>query len=109
MTTPEPLTLHGLLARLADRGCTHAAMEASSHGLAQHRLDGVRLAAGGLTNISRDHMDYHLDYDDYVGAKLRLFHSVLPAGAAVVANSDDPAEDQIATSRGRGSSRVRGR
>lgn len=91
MTTPEPLTLHALLARLADKGCTHAAMEASSHGLAQHRLDGVRLAAGGLTNISRDHMDYHLDHDDYVGAKLRLFHSVLPAGAAVVANSDDPA------------------
>ena len=90
MTTPEPLTLHSLLARLADKGCTHAAMEASSHGLAQHRLDGVQLAAGGLTNITRDHMDYHRDHDDYVGAKLRLFHSVIPPGGSVVVNSDDP-------------------
>ena len=90
MTTPEPLTLHALLARLADKGCTHAAMEASSHGLAQHRLDGVRLAAAGLTNITRDHMDYHRDHDDYVGAKMRLFHSVLPMDGTVVANADDP-------------------
>ena len=90
MTTPEPLALHALLARLADKGCTHAAMEASSHGLAQHRLDGVRLAAGGLTNITRDHLEYHRDHDDYVGAKMRLFHSVLPFNACVVANADDP-------------------
>ncbi|MEM8753826.1 MAG: Mur ligase family protein, partial [Pseudomonadota bacterium] len=59
MTTPEPITLHRLLAELAEEGVTHAAMEASSHGLAQHRLDGVRLAAGAFTNFSRDHLDYH--------------------------------------------------
>jgi len=91
MTTPDPLVLHALLARLAAKGCTHAAMEASSHGLAQHRLDGVRLAAAALTNITRDHMDYHRDHDDYVAAKLRLFHEVLPSDAAVVVNCDDPA------------------
>lgn len=90
MTTPEPLALHALLARLAEKGCTHAAMEASSHGLAQHRLDGVHLTAAGLTNITRDHMDYHRDHDDYVGAKLRLFHSVLPRGGWVAVNADDP-------------------
>ncbi|MEM7060811.1 MAG: UDP-N-acetylmuramoyl-L-alanyl-D-glutamate--2,6-diaminopimelate ligase [Pseudomonadota bacterium] len=90
MTTPEPLALHALLDRLADKGCTHAAMEASSHGLAQHRIDGVRFAAAGLTNITRDHLDYHRDHDDYVGAKLRLFHDILPRDGIVVLNSDDP-------------------
>ena len=90
MTTPEPIALHALLDRLAGKGCTHAAMEASSHGLAQHRLDGVRLAAAALTNITRDHMDYHKDHDDYVGAKMRLFHEVLPVGGTAVLNADDP-------------------
>ncbi len=90
MTTPEPVTLHALLARLAKKGCTHAAMEASSHGLAQHRLDGVRLAAGALTNITRDHMDYHADHADYVAAKMRLFDAVLPESATAVINADDP-------------------
>ncbi|MEM1298805.1 MAG: UDP-N-acetylmuramoyl-L-alanyl-D-glutamate--2,6-diaminopimelate ligase, partial [Pseudomonadota bacterium] len=79
------------LARLAGKGCTHAAMEASSHGLAQHRVDGVRLAAAALTNITRDHMDYHADHDDYVGAKMRLFHHVLAPGGTAVLNVDDPA------------------
>ncbi|MEM7191169.1 MAG: UDP-N-acetylmuramoyl-L-alanyl-D-glutamate--2,6-diaminopimelate ligase, partial [Pseudomonadota bacterium] len=90
MTTPEPLSLHALLARLAGNGCNHAAMEASSHGLAQHRVDGVRFAAAALTNITRDHMDYHRDHDDYVAAKLRLFHDLLPPGATAVLNADDP-------------------
>ena len=90
MTTPEPITLHALLARLAEKGCTHAAMEASSHGLAQHRVDGVRFAAAGLTNITRDHLDYHRDQDDYVGAKMRLFHGVLPRNGVAVLNADDP-------------------
>lgn len=90
MTTPEPISLHQLLSRLAVKGCTHAAMEASSHGLAQHRVDGVRFAAAGLTNITRDHMDYHEDHDDYVGAKLRLFHDVLPPNGVAVLNIDDP-------------------
>jgi UDP-N-acetylmuramoyl-L-alanyl-D-glutamate--2,6-diaminopimelate ligase len=88
-TTPEPITLHALLARLAEKGCTHAAMEASSHGLAQHRLDGVKLAAAGLTNITRDHMDYHTDHENYVSAKLRLFSELLPADGAAVLNADD--------------------
>ncbi|HUF87320.1 MAG TPA: UDP-N-acetylmuramoyl-L-alanyl-D-glutamate--2,6-diaminopimelate ligase [Thermohalobaculum sp.] len=90
-TTPEPIALHALLARLAARGCTHAAMEASSHGLAQHRLDGVRLRAAGLTNITRDHMDYHADHEAYVAAKLRLFTELLPADGAAVLNAGDPA------------------
>ncbi len=89
-TTPEPITLHALLARLAAKGCTHAAMEASSHGLAQHRLDGVRLRAGALTNVTRDHMDYHPTHEDYVAAKLRLFAEVLPADGVAVLNADDP-------------------
>jgi UDP-N-acetylmuramoyl-L-alanyl-D-glutamate--2,6-diaminopimelate ligase len=90
VTTPEPVELHGLLAGLADDGVTHAAMEASSHGLDQRRLDGVRLAAGGFTNLGRDHMDYHVDAADYGAAKLGLFTRVLPAGAAAVANADAP-------------------
>ena len=89
-TTPEPITLHALLDRLAGKGCTHAAMEASSHGLAQYRLDGVRLSAAALTNITRDHMDYHPTHEDYVAAKMRLFDKLLPRGATAVLNADDP-------------------
>jgi UDP-N-acetylmuramoyl-L-alanyl-D-glutamate--2,6-diaminopimelate ligase len=89
-TTPEPLTLHELLADLAIQGVTHAAMEASSHGLDQHRLDGVRLAAAGFTNITRDHLDYHADAEAYFAAKSGLFARVLPRGATAVINVDDP-------------------
>jgi UDP-N-acetylmuramoyl-L-alanyl-D-glutamate--2,6-diaminopimelate ligase len=89
-TTPDPITLHALLARLAAKGCSHAAMEASSHGLAQHRLDGVELAAAGLTNITRDHLDYHPDHEAYVAAKLRLFAELVPPGGVAVLNADDP-------------------
>ncbi len=89
-TTPEPTELHALLARLEGKGATHAAMEASSHGLAQRRLDGVGLTAGALTNITRDHLDYHPDFADYAAAKLRLFAALLPSGAAAVINADDP-------------------
>lgn len=88
-TTPEPITLHALLAELAEAGVTHATMEASSHGLAQGRLDGVELAAGALTNVTRDHLDYHDGYDDYLRAKLRLFTDLLPEGAPAVLNADD--------------------
>ncbi|MEM9146521.1 MAG: UDP-N-acetylmuramoyl-L-alanyl-D-glutamate--2,6-diaminopimelate ligase [Pseudomonadota bacterium] len=87
VTTPEPITLHRLLDRLATRGCTHAAMEASSHALEQHRVDGVRLAAGALTNIQRDHMDYHGSAEAYVAAKMRLFGTVLPPGSAAVVHA----------------------
>jgi UDP-N-acetylmuramoyl-L-alanyl-D-glutamate--2,6-diaminopimelate ligase len=79
-TTPEPITLHALLADLADHGITHGAMEASSHGLEQRRLDGVHLAAAAFTNISRDHLDYHPDFDAYLAAKRGLFARVLPRG-----------------------------
>jgi UDP-N-acetylmuramoyl-L-alanyl-D-glutamate--2,6-diaminopimelate ligase len=89
-TTPEPVSLHALLARLASEGVTHGAMEASSHGLTQFRLDGVQLAAAAFTNITRDHMDYHADFSDYLAAKLMLFGRVLPEGAAAVINLDDP-------------------
>ena len=102
-TTPEPITLHALLARLAGKGCTHAAMEASSHGLAQHRLDGVRLTAAALTNITRDHMDYHPTHEDYVAAKLRLFGEVLPDDGTIVMNAMDavlPNVREIAEARG---------
>jgi UDP-N-acetylmuramoyl-L-alanyl-D-glutamate--2,6-diaminopimelate ligase len=89
-TTPEPITLHRLLADLADKGVTHAAMEASSHGLDQSRLDGVHLAAAGFTNISRDHLDYHADFEAYFAAKLGLFERVLPKRGTAVVNLDDP-------------------
>ncbi|MBB6412030.1 UDP-N-acetylmuramoyl-L-alanyl-D-glutamate--2,6-diaminopimelate ligase [Mesorhizobium sangaii] len=90
LTTPDPVALHQLLKELADAGVTHASMEASSHGLDQRRLDGVKLAAGGFTNLGRDHMDYHPTVEDYHRAKLRLFDSLLPKGAPAVIFADDP-------------------
>jgi UDP-N-acetylmuramoyl-L-alanyl-D-glutamate--2,6-diaminopimelate ligase len=89
LTTPDPVALHRLLRELADAGVTHGSMEASSHGLDQHRLDGVRLAAGGFTNLGRDHMDYHPTVEDYHCAKMRLFRELLPAGAPAVVFADD--------------------
>ncbi|RVC73535.1 UDP-N-acetylmuramoyl-L-alanyl-D-glutamate--2,6-diaminopimelate ligase, partial [Mesorhizobium sp. M4A.F.Ca.ET.022.05.2.1] len=93
LTTPDPVALHLLLKELADAGVTHASMEASSHGLDQRRLDGVRLAAGGFTNLGRDHMDYHPTVEDYHRAKLRLFDTLLPEGAPAVIFADDPWSD----------------
>lgn len=90
MTTPDPITLHTELASLAQAGITHLAMEASSHGLQQARLDGVRLQAAGFTNLTRDHLDYHAGMDEYLAAKARLFESVLPAGGIAVMNADVP-------------------
>ncbi|TPL04013.1 UDP-N-acetylmuramoyl-L-alanyl-D-glutamate--2,6-diaminopimelate ligase [Mesorhizobium sp. B2-4-14] len=90
LTTPDPVALHQLLRELADAGVTHASMEASSHGLDQRRLDGVKLAAGGFTNLGRDHMDYHPTVEDYHCAKLRLFDTLLPKGAPAVIFADDP-------------------
>ena len=89
LTTPDPVALHRLLRELADAGVTHAAMEASSHGLDQRRLDGVRLAAGAFTNLGRDHMDYHPTVEDYHRAKMRLFADLLPKGAPAVVFADD--------------------
>ena len=89
-TTPDPVAIHATLDRLAREGVTHAAMEASSHGLAQFRLDGVRLSAGAFTNLTQDHLDYHPDFDDYRRAKMRLFSGLLPRGAPAVINADSP-------------------
>lgn len=88
LTTPDPVALAETLAALARRGVQHAAIEASSHGLGQFRLDGVRLAAGAFTNLTRDHLDYHGTEDAYRRAKLRLFAELLPEHAPAVANSD---------------------
>ena len=84
LTTPDPVALHRSLDALAGDGVTHLAIEASSHGLDQYRLDGLRIAAGGFTNITRDHLDYHPSFEAYLAAKLRLFEDLLaPGGAAV--------------------------
>lgn len=89
LTTPDPVSLHASLDRLAGEGITHLAMEASSHGLDQRRLDGVRLKAGAFLNLGRDHLDYHPTVEDYLAAKLRLW-DLLPKGAPVVINADGP-------------------
>lgn len=86
-TTPDPVAIHQTLAALAEEGVTHAAMEASSHGLDQHRLDGVQLAAGAFTNLTQDHLDYHATMEAYREAKLRLW-SLLPKGAPAVICAD---------------------
>ena len=95
LTTPDPLTLHRTLQELAERGVTHLAMEASSHGLDQKRLDGVRLSAGAFTNLSRDHMDYHATVEDYLTAKLRLFRDLLPDGAPAIIDADAEAARRV--------------
>jgi UDP-N-acetylmuramoyl-L-alanyl-D-glutamate--2,6-diaminopimelate ligase len=103
LTTPDPVALHVLLSELAAAGVTHAAMEASSHGLDQRRLDGVKLAAGAFTNLGRDHMDYHPTVEHYHHAKLRLFDTLLPKGAPAVIFADDPWSDAtIAAARAAG-------
>ncbi|GLK70397.1 UDP-N-acetylmuramoyl-L-alanyl-D-glutamate--2,6-diaminopimelate ligase [Ancylobacter dichloromethanicus] len=80
LTTPDPIELHRTLHALAVEGVTHLCLEASSHGLDQHRLDGVRLKAGGFTNLSRDHLDYHPTMEAYLDAKMRLFRDLVPRG-----------------------------
>jgi UDP-N-acetylmuramoyl-L-alanyl-D-glutamate--2,6-diaminopimelate ligase len=108
-TTPEPITLHRILADLAQTGVTHAAMEASSHGLDQRRLDGVYLTAAGFTNFTQDHLDYHDSFDDYFDAKAGLFARVLPPEGCAVINIDDdraPALLAIADARGQDVIRV---
>ncbi len=88
LTTPDPIALHQTLDRLAAAGVTHLALEASSHGLDQKRLDGVRFAAAAFTNLSRDHMDYHATVEDYFAAKLRLFRELLPIDAPAIVDAD---------------------
>ena len=103
LTTPDPVALHAELDRLAHDGVTDVAIEASSHGLDQRRLDGLRLQAAGFTNLGRDHMDYHRNQADYLAAKLRLFHDVLPSGGTAVIDMDDGHSQAVASvARGRG-------
>jgi len=105
LTTPDPVSLHAMLAALARAGIEHLAMEASSHGLDQRRLDGVRLAVAGFTNLTRDHLDYHGDMAGYRAAKLRLFNTLLPMGGAGAFSTEADEETQgrlraIAAARG---------
>ncbi|MEA3244537.1 MAG: UDP-N-acetylmuramoyl-L-alanyl-D-glutamate--2,6-diaminopimelate ligase [Gemmatimonadota bacterium] len=90
LTTPGPVDLQRVLRLLADRGAKVVAMEASSHALAQHRVDGLRFAAAVFTNLTRDHLDYHGTMEAYRDAKLSLAEHLAPDGTAVV-NADDPA------------------
>lgn len=96
LTTPDPVALHETLARLKDGGVDRLAMEASSHGLAQFRLDGVRVQAAGFTNITRDHLDYHGSMEKYFAAKLRLFSDVVVGGGHAVINADSPQGREVA-------------
>lgn len=103
LTTPDPIELHRTLDWLAGEGVTHLALEASSHGLDQHRLDGVRIAAGAFTNLSRDHLDYHPTIEAYLTAKLRLFEDlVVSAGTAVIDVDDCYAGQVVEAARKRG-------
>ncbi len=103
LTTPDPVQLHRTLDRLAGEGVTHLAFEASSHGLDQHRLDGVRVAAGGFTNLTRDHLDYHPTVEAYLQAKLRLFGSlVVDGGTAVIDVDHEHAQAVVAAANARG-------
>ncbi len=90
LTTPDTITLHTILAQMAAEGVTHAAMEASSMGLDQRRLDGVRLQAAAFTNFSQDHLDYHSSMEVYFDAKMGLFDRLLPEDGTAVINLDDP-------------------
>lgn len=96
LTTPDAADIAELLAQAADRGVTHLAMEASSHGIDQRRLDGVKLTAAGLTNFTQDHLDYHGTMGAYRASKLRLFETLLPAGSTAVLNADSDAFDKFA-------------
>jgi UDP-N-acetylmuramoyl-L-alanyl-D-glutamate--2,6-diaminopimelate ligase len=102
-TTPDPVEIHRLLAKLKQDGVEHLAIEASSHGLDQYRLDGVEIRGAGFTNITRDHMDYHATFEDYLAAKLRLFSEVVAKDGLAVINADaDHADAFLSAARMRG-------
>ncbi len=96
LTTPDPVELHRCLASLARDHVDHVVLEASSHGLDQYRLDGIRVSAAAFTNLTRDHLDYHGTMEAYLAAKLRLFTELLQADGTAVVNIDDPAGLQVA-------------
>ncbi|GLH79536.1 UDP-N-acetylmuramoyl-L-alanyl-D-glutamate--2,6-diaminopimelate ligase [Bradyrhizobium sp. SSBR45G] len=95
LTTPDPIALHRQIDEITGDGVTHLAFEASSHGLDQFRLDGVRVSAGGFTNLSRDHMDYHPDIAHYLNAKLRLFRDLVPPGGPAVISADHECSPEV--------------
>lgn len=97
LTTPDPVALHKMLAEISDSGTKHVAMEASSHGLSQYRLDGVNLQAAAFTNIARDHLDYHKTEEEYFLAKSRLFSEILPESKTAVLNQDDKKFPELKT------------
>lgn len=96
LTTPDPVLLHQTLETLAGNGVTHLALEASSHGLDQYRLDGVRVGAAAFTNLSRDHLDYHLTFEAYLAAKMHLFDRVMEPGGVAVLNADSECYEDVA-------------
>ena len=98
LTTPDAVSLHSALQPLTGAGVTHLAIEASSHGLAQHRLDGLNIHIAAFTNLSRDHLDHHEDMDSYFAAKSRLFTDLLLAGGSAVINIDDEYGAKLAAS-----------
>jgi UDP-N-acetylmuramoyl-L-alanyl-D-glutamate--2,6-diaminopimelate ligase len=103
LTTPDPIAFHRMLDELAGEGVTHLAIEASSHGLDQHRLDGVDIAVGGFTNITRDHLDYHGTFESYLAAKRILFERLVRPGGGAVIDADHAHADvmvQVARARG---------
>ena len=103
LTTPDPVVLHQTIDALAADGVTHLAIEASTHGLDQHRLDGLEIAAAALTNITRDHLDYHVSFEAYLAAKLRLFEELVePGGAAIIDVDHEHAAAVIAAAKTRG-------
>ncbi len=103
LTTPDPVALHRSLDALVGEGVTHLAIEASSHGLDQYRLDGLRLAAGAFTNLTRDHLDYHESFEAYLAAKLRLFEVLLEPGRAAIIDVDHEHADAVmAAAKARG-------
>src|SRR6201990_2938845 len=95
LDTADPIALHRQLDEIARDGVTHLAFEASSHGLDQHRLDGVRVAAGGFTNLSRDHLDYHPSVEAYLAAKLRLLEPLVADGGGAVIDVDHEHSDAV--------------
>ncbi len=94
-TTPDPVTLHRILDDMVAAGVTHLAMEVSSHGLVQHRADGVRFSSAAFTNITQDHLDYHDTFDQYFQAKTRLFSDLVPDDGIVVVNADGAGAEKI--------------
>lgn len=88
LTTPDTIKLREIITHLADRGVTHLAMEASSHGLHQYRMEGLGIKIGAFTNLSRDHLDYHGNFENYLNAKMRLFSEVMEANGIAVLNAD---------------------